>query len=140
MDAMEPKAPPPPDEATHEGKGKGNHEGRPKEKPKEKPEGKPEGEHAVKRETPAAPVRRTAAGMLATHWKLALTVLAAALLLVLVVQNAQVIDVRLFFWRLQVSQAMLLFFALLIGGLLGVAFRSRRRADVRRAASSDRER
>jgi uncharacterized integral membrane protein len=92
----------------------------------------------VERKAPAASVGRTAVGLLVAHWKLALAVIAAALLLVLVVQNAQVISVRLLFWRLQVSQAMLLFLALLVGGLLGVALRSRRRADVRDAASRDR--
>ena len=120
---MEAKAPKPTREAkreaAHEGKDVADHDARDITS------------HQAKREGLAAPAGRAVAGLLAAHWKLALAVLAAALFLVLVVQNAEVIDVRLFFWRLQVSQTMLLFLALLVGGLLGVTLRSRRRADVR---------
>jgi uncharacterized integral membrane protein len=56
------------------------------------------------------------------YWKLGLGMLLVVLLVVFVVQNANTIHVRFLAWEADMSQALVVFLAMLSGVVLGVAF------------------
>jgi len=56
------------------------------------------------------------------YWKLALGVLLVALLVVFVVQNANAIHVKFFVWEAEMSQALVVFLAVLLGAVFGLVF------------------
>jgi len=56
------------------------------------------------------------------YWKLALGMLLAAFLVLFVVQNADAIHVKFLVWETDMSQALVVFLALLSGVVLGVVF------------------
>jgi len=51
--------------------------------------------------------------------KLILILISAALAFVFITQNAPVVDVRFLFWNVSMSRALLIFFVLIIGIVLG---------------------
>jgi len=57
-----------------------------------------------------------------TYWKLGLGLLLVALLVVFVAQNAESIHVKLFGWETDMSQALVVFLAVLAGVVFGVVF------------------
>jgi uncharacterized integral membrane protein len=56
------------------------------------------------------------------YWKLALGMLLVVLLVVFVVQNANTIHVKFLAWEADMSQAMVVFLAMLSGVVFGVTF------------------
>jgi uncharacterized integral membrane protein len=56
------------------------------------------------------------------YWKLGLGLLLVALLVVFVAQNADSIHVKLFAWETDMSQALVVFLAVLAGVVFGVVF------------------
>ena len=52
----------------------------------------------------------------------------ALLFVVIVLQNTQVVDIRILFWGLSMSRIILLLFSLIVGFVLGYSVRVRRRA------------
>ena len=51
------------------------------------------------------------------------------LFVVIVLQNTQVVDIRIVFWSLSMSRIILLLFSLVVGFVLGHSVQLRRRAD-----------
>jgi len=56
------------------------------------------------------------------YWKLALGMLLLVLLVVFVVQNANTIHVKFLVWEADISQALVVFLAMLSGVVFGVVF------------------
>jgi len=56
-----------------------------------------------------------------TYFKLLLTLLCAVLVVVLLVQNAEAVRVDLFFWNMEMSMALVVFFSLLVGAAIGAS-------------------
>ena len=53
------------------------------------------------------------------NFKITLVVILACLALIFVAQNIEVVTVRFLFWEISMSRAILLFFSLLIGFIIG---------------------
>jgi uncharacterized integral membrane protein len=53
------------------------------------------------------------------NFKITLVVILACLVLIFVAQNIEVVTVRFLFWEISMSSAILLFFSLLIGFIIG---------------------
>ena len=53
------------------------------------------------------------------NFKITLVVILACLALIFVAQNIEVVTVRFLFWEISMSRAVLLFFSLLIGFIIG---------------------
>ena len=53
------------------------------------------------------------------NFKITLVVILACLALIFVAQNIEVVTVRFLFWEMSMSRAILLFFSLLIGFIIG---------------------
>jgi uncharacterized integral membrane protein len=53
------------------------------------------------------------------NFKITLVVILACLALIFVTQNIEVVTVRFLFWEISMSRAILLFFSLLIGFIIG---------------------
>jgi uncharacterized integral membrane protein len=53
------------------------------------------------------------------NFKITLVVILACLALIFVAQNIEVVTVRFLFWEISMSSAILLFFSLLIGFIIG---------------------
>ena len=56
-----------------------------------------------------------------TYFKLFLTLLCSVLVIVLVVQNAEAVRVNLFFWNIELSMALVIFFSLVAGATIGAS-------------------
>ena len=56
-----------------------------------------------------------------TYFKLLVTLLCAVLVVVLLVQNAEAVRVDLFFWTMELSMALVVFFSLLVGAVVGAS-------------------
>jgi uncharacterized integral membrane protein len=56
---------------------------------------------------------------LKTNSKLALILILASLAVVFVAQNTEVVEIAFLFWRMSMSSAILIFFTLMLGFLLG---------------------
>ena len=54
------------------------------------------------------------------RWRLIGVLLLVALFVILVLQNTQVVDIRLLFWQLSMSRIILLLFSLVVGFAAGV--------------------
>jgi lipopolysaccharide assembly protein A len=54
-----------------------------------------------------------------TSVKLAITLILASLVVVFIVQNAVIVEIRFLFWTLSMSRALVIFFALVIGMVIG---------------------
>ena len=59
--------------------------------------------------------------------KAIIALLLAVLLIIFIVQNSAPIEVKLYFWRAQISQALVVFLSLLVGLLVGLLVRLKRR-------------
>ena len=56
-----------------------------------------------------------------TYFKVLLTILCTVLVIVLVVQNAEAVRVNLFFWNIELSMALVIFFSLILGAAIGAS-------------------
>jgi uncharacterized integral membrane protein len=56
-----------------------------------------------------------------TYFKVLLTILCTLLVIVLVVQNAEAVRVNLFFWNIELSMALVIFFSLVLGAVIGAS-------------------
>jgi uncharacterized integral membrane protein len=56
-----------------------------------------------------------------TYFKLFLTLICAVSVVVLLVQNAESVRVDLFFWNMEMSMALVVFFSLLVGAVAGAS-------------------
>jgi len=56
-----------------------------------------------------------------TYFKQLLTLLCAVSVLVLLVQNAEAVRVNLFFWNIELSMALVIFFSLIVGAVVGAS-------------------
>jgi uncharacterized integral membrane protein len=56
-----------------------------------------------------------------TYFKLFLTLLFVVTVVVLLFQNAEAVRVDLLFWRMEMSMALVVFFSLLVGAVIGAS-------------------
>jgi len=62
-------------------------------------------------------------------FKIILSLVAAALIIIFIVQNVAVVDIRFLFWKLSMSRSLMMFFLVIIGVVIGWFLRG---ASVRR--------
>ncbi|NNF96289.1 MAG: DUF1049 domain-containing protein [Halobacteria archaeon] len=58
------------------------------------------------------------------NYKMIITLFMLLLVVIFTVQNAAVVSVNLLFWKLEISRALLIFFVLIIGIIIGWISRS----------------
>ena len=52
-------------------------------------------------------------------FKIILSLVAAALIIIFIVQNVAVVDIRFLFWKLSMSRSLMMFFLVIIGVVIG---------------------
>jgi len=62
-------------------------------------------------------------------FKIILSLVAAALVIIFIVQNVAVVDIRFLFWKLSMSRSLMMFFLVIVGVVIGWFLRG---ASVRR--------
>jgi len=61
------------------------------------------------------------------RWRLIGVLMLALLFVIVVLQNTQVVDIQVLFWRLSMSRIILLFFSLVVGFVVGNYLRGGKR-------------